>query len=177
MSVASCLAGTVAVTLGEAHAVPEPGRGEQTMTPDELRTRPTARHAILYDGHCRFCTAGARKLALLMRRGSVELVDFQQPGALDRFPGISYEACMERMYLVTPDGRVFGGAEAIAQALATLPGVGRLALLYYVPGIRQLLDRLYRLIAANRYRIMGRAVAAGECADGTWALHLKQRKA
>jgi len=147
------------------------------MTPDPVRSPASARYAILYDGHCRFCTAGAGKLASWMRRGSVELVDFQQPGALARFPGLSYEACMERMYLVAPDGRVFGGAEAVARAVATLPVVGWVAFLYHVPGLRQLLDRLYRLIAANRYRIMGRAVAAGECEDGTCALHLKQRRA
>jgi predicted DCC family thiol-disulfide oxidoreductase YuxK len=146
------------------------------MTPDPVGSPISARYAILYDGHCRFCTTGARKLASWMRRGSTELVDFQQPGALARFPGLSYEACMERMYLVAPDGRFFGGAEAVARAVATLPVIGWVAFLYYVPGIRQLLDRLYRLIAANRYRIMGRAVAAGECEDGTCALHLKQRR-
>ena len=147
------------------------------MTPDPVGSPASAHYAILYDGHCRFCTAGARKLASWMRRNSVELVDFQQPGALARFPGLSYEACMQRMYLVAPDGRVFGGAEAVARAVGTLPVVGWAAFLYYVQGIRQLLDRLYRLIAANRYRIMGRAVAAGECAEGTCDLHLKQRRA
>src|SRR5207249_6840241 len=98
----------------------------------------------------------------------------QQPGALDRFPDLSYAACMERLHLVAPDGRRFAGAEAVAQAVATIPVIGRLALLYYLPGVRPLLDRLYRLVAANRYRILGRAVAAGECPGGTCALHLRR---
>ena len=106
-----------------------------------------------------------------MRRRAVERADFQQPGVLARFPGLSYEACMERLHLVAPDGRVFGGAEATAQALATRSVVGRLAYLYYLPGLRLLLDKLYKLIAANRYRLFGRT-AAGPCEGGTCALHV-----
>jgi len=127
---------------------------------------------MLYDGQCRFCTAGAQRLEAWMRRGSVERADFQQPGTLGRFPGLSYEACMERLYLVAPDGRLFGGVEAIVQALATRRILGRLAYLYYVPGLRQLLDLLYRVVAANRYRLLGRRVAAGECEGGTCSLHV-----
>jgi predicted DCC family thiol-disulfide oxidoreductase YuxK len=137
-----------------------------------LQTTPQGKYVILYDGRCRFCTAGSRRLESWMRRGSVERADFQQPDVLARFPGLSYEACMERLHLVAPDGRVFGGVEAIVQALATRGVLGRLAYLYYLPGLRWLLDRLYKLIAANRYRLLGRAVAAEQCEGETCALHV-----
>jgi len=140
-----------------------------------LKTTPPGCFVMLYDGHCRFCTAGARRLEAWMRPGSVERVDFQQPGALERFPGLTYEKCMERLHLVTPDGRVFGGVEAIVRAVMTRPIVGKVGLLYFVPGLRWLLDGLYRMIAANRYRLMGRAVAAGQCDGGTCALHYPPR--
>jgi predicted DCC family thiol-disulfide oxidoreductase YuxK len=116
---------------------------------------------------------GAKRLQRLARPGAIELVNFQEPGALDRFPGISHEACMRQMYLVAPDGRVVGGFEAAVQALATRPGVGWLAYGYYLPGVRLVCDLIYALIAANRYRIMGRAVAAGECEGGACALHAR----
>ncbi len=137
------------------------------------QTTPPGRHVLLYDGLCRFCTAGARRFVRWMRRPGAELVDFQQPGALNRFPGLSHDTCMKAMQLVTPDGRVYQGAEALAQALATRRFLGAVAYLYYVPGLRQLLDFLYARVAANRYRIMGKAVSAGECRDGTCALHLR----
>jgi predicted DCC family thiol-disulfide oxidoreductase YuxK len=127
---------------------------------------------LLYDGHCNFCTAGARKFATLARPGTLDLVSFQEPGALDRFPGITHEACMTQMYLVTPAGRVYGGFEAAVQALTTRPLLGLVARSYYLPGVRQLCDWIYARIAANRYRLMGKAVAAGECDGGTCALHL-----
>lgn len=138
----------------------------------EPRTTPPGRYVLLYDGLCKFCIAGARKLAALARPGILDLVSFQEPGALDRFPGIPLEACLRQMYLVTPDGRVYGGFEAAVCAVATRRGIGLLAYAYYLPGLRWLLDTWYAWIAARRYRIMGKAVAAGECADGTCSLHI-----
>jgi predicted DCC family thiol-disulfide oxidoreductase YuxK len=138
-----------------------------------LQTIPPGRFVILYDGQCRFCTEGSRRLEAWMRRACVERADFHLPSVLDRFPGLAHEKCMQRLHLVAPDGRVFAGVEAIVRALATRPLLGRLALLYFVPGLRQLLDGLYKVIAAHRYRLMGRAVAAGECEGGTCSIHFQ----
>ncbi len=135
-------------------------------------TTPPGKYVLIYDGLCKFCTASVHRFVRWMGPVETELLDFQPPGALDRFPGLTHGACMKAMQLVTPDGRVYSGAEAIVRALATRRIVGRLAYVYYLPGLRQLLDWLYARIAANRYRIMGKAVAAGECAGGTCALHL-----
>src|SRR5262245_30973984 len=144
------------------------------MTTAARKTAPPGRHVILYDGHCRFCTAGARRLASWVKRGGVELADFQRPDVLSRFPGIPYEACMDRLHLVAPAGHVFAGMEAVARAVGTLP-FGGLAGVYYVAGFRQLADVLYDLVAANRYRLLGRAVGSGGCEGGTCALHVPQR--
>jgi predicted DCC family thiol-disulfide oxidoreductase YuxK len=136
------------------------------------QTTPPGKYVLIYDGLCKFCTAGAHRLVRWMGGVDVELLDFQRPGALDRFPGLTYEDCMRAMQLVTPAGRVFHGFEAAARAFATRRFLGAVAYLYYVPGLRQLLDWLYARVAANRYRIMGKAVAAGACEGGTCALHL-----
>lgn len=121
---------------------------------------------VLYDGRCRFCTAQAARLARWARPGALELRDFHQPGALDAFPAITFDACMEAMHAVAPDGRVFRGAEAAVRAVATRRLPFAAAYAYYVPGIRQAADALYRRIAARRYRL-----AAAACNDGTCALH------
>jgi predicted DCC family thiol-disulfide oxidoreductase YuxK len=97
----------------------------------------------------------------------VELVSFQDEGVLGRFPGVSHEACMQRMHVVRPDGRVFAAAEAVARALTLLPLVGWVGFLYYVPGVRQLAELGYRVVAKNRYRIAGRE----GCDNGTCSLH------
>lgn len=141
------------------------------MSAPICQTVAPRRYVVLYDGHCRFCDAQSRKLTSWMRSGSVERRDFQRSGVPEQFPGLTWEACMERLHLVTPDGRVFAGAEAICRALTTLPIVGPLAWLYYTPGLRQLIDRVYAMIAARRYRWFGRAVAEGDCDGGTCSLH------
>jgi predicted DCC family thiol-disulfide oxidoreductase YuxK len=135
-------------------------------------TKPPDTNVVLYDGLCKFCTAQTGKLTALARPGAVRLVNFQEPGVLEQFPGLTHEACMQAMHLITPSGRIYRGFEAAVQALATRPLLGRIAYLYYyVPGIRWLCEAIYRQIAAHRYQIMGKAIAAGECEGGTCALH------
>jgi predicted DCC family thiol-disulfide oxidoreductase YuxK len=137
-------------------------------------TTPPGRYIVLYDGLCKLCDGGSRRLVKLARPGAVERVDFQQPGALDPFPGLTHDECMRQMYLVAPDGRLYAGFEAAVQAIATRRGIGWIAYLYYVPGARQLCDLLYRWIAARRYRLFGKKIAAGACDGGACAVHFRQ---
>lgn len=142
--------------------------------PSQLQTARQERYVVLYDGNCGFCEAQMRNLTALARPGAVQALNLHEPGVLARFPGLSHDECMTAMHLVTPEGRVYRGFEAAARAVATRPVLGWLAYTYYIPGLRQLCDALYRWIAARRYRIMGKAIAAGECASGTCALHAGQ---
>ena len=126
------------------------------------------RWIVLYDGLCRFCTAQAKRLVRLVGNRRVESVSFQDEGVLARFPGVTHEACMLRMHIVRPDGRVFAGAESVARAVTLVPVVGWFAFFYYVPGVRQLAELAYRYVAKNRYRLFGRVE---ECDGGTCHLH------
>ena len=133
-------------------------------------TTPPGKHVVLYDGHCKFCTAQSRRLLRWARSDALELADFQDPRVLTRFPGISHEACMNAMHLVTPDGRVFRGAEAIVQALATRRLFAWIAPVYYLPGLRQLFNTLYAFLAANRYRFWGKTIPS-DCDNGVCRIH------
>ena len=141
------------------------------------QTTPPGKHIILYDGLCKFCSAQTKNLLALAKSDAVEAISFQDSGVLDRFPGVTHEACMEAMHLVTPQGRIFRGFEAAVRAVATRRIVGLLAYGYYLPGIRQICDWTYRRIAARRYEIMGKAVAAGECDGGTCSIHARNHAA
>jgi predicted DCC family thiol-disulfide oxidoreductase YuxK len=139
-------------------------------------TTAPGRYLLFYDGQCQFCELGSRRLVRLARPGLIERVNFQLPGALDAYPELTHDACMQEMKLVTADGRVYGGMEALARALATRRIIGGAAYLYYVPGVRQSLDALYRWLAARRYRVMGKAGTDSACDNGACALHFgKQR--
>ena len=145
-------------------------RKSQEATVAGQRTASPGKYVVLYDGHCPFCTRQSRRLARLAHPGVLETVSFQEPGVLEQFPGLTYEACMKAMHLITPDGRIFLGAEAIVQALTTRRLFVWVLWLYYLPGLRQLVNGLYAFIAANRYRFWGKT-APSECNSGACQIH------
>lgn len=126
--------------------------------------------AIIYDGQCRFCIAGAKRLAKWLPQNKVELIDYHQPGALDRFPSLTPDACAAAMQVVSPAGSIYRGAEGLARAVASRSLLWRWALLYYIPGVRWICDRMYAFIAANRYRIAGRVDSCPACSSGACKL-------
>ena len=120
--------------------------------------------ALLYDGHCQFCIEQMQRLARWLPAGRYHALDFQQAGVLERF-GVSRDDAMRALQYVDARGRVYSGAEAAVRAVG-LRRLGKLAYVYYLPGLRQLFDAIYAAVARNRYKIAGTA-----CADGTCALH------
>ncbi len=133
-----------------------------------------AQHDVLiFDGDCRFCQAQVKRLSRWTGPQLVPL-PLQKPGLLAALD-IDHAQAMRAMQLVTQDGLIFQGVEAVVQALRKRPILGRLLKLYYLPGCRQLADLGYRLIARYRYRIMGRAIARGECDGGSCALHFEAK--
>lgn len=133
-----------------------------------------AKWLLLYDGECRFCIAGSARLAAMARPGLVERVDLRDPAAMARHPSIPHNVDFSAIRLVTPDGRMSSGAEAIARALGSRPAWKMVTWLYWAPGIRQLTDAAYRWVARNRFRIMGRA--APSCDSGSCALPTAERR-
>jgi len=123
---------------------------------------------LLYDGDCRFCVRSARAIERRFGTARVALRNFQQPGVLAAYPAVTHEAAMRRMHAVMPDGRVFAGAEAFARILMSARLIGWLGWVYYVPGLRQVADLGYWVIAKARYRLRGKA---GDCQGGTCHLH------
>ncbi len=111
---------------------------------------------LLYDGTCRFCVAQARRLKRLAGP-SVQAESMYAEGVRDRFPMLPLpgpDGKVGEIKFVDHRGRMTGGAEAIARALMTGP-FGWPARLYFVPGLRQLSNSVYRAIARRRYRLSG----------------------
>ena len=118
---------------------------------------------LLFDGTCRFCTAQAERLRRF-GRGRVNVESAYAPGVRERFPMLPQEGMMGEIKLVDADGRVLGGAAAIARTLEHGGGpLGLVARLYRVWPVRPIADAGYRVIARNRYRIAGRCDDDGQC--------------
>lgn len=120
---------------------------------------------LVYDGECRFC-ANCQKLLQRFVGWRLKTVSSRERDALDLHPELTIERVQARLYLVNGE-QIFGGMEAIAQTLALRP-VGKIALIYYAPLLRSVLDAIYGWIARHRYEIFGRVV--GGCESGACSI-------
>ena len=129
------------------------------------------RDLLLFDGECRFCRAQSDRL---LRWAGPQLTSrpLQQDGLLAELE-IPFDEAMAAMQLITDRGSRHEGLDAVVVALRHRSVIGWLCKLYYLPGLRQLADLGYRIVARYRYAIWGRAVARGECDGGTCHLHLR----
>jgi predicted DCC family thiol-disulfide oxidoreductase YuxK len=107
---------------------------------------------LLYDGDCGFCTSSVGFIRRHIVSG-VEITAFQFAD-LDAL-GTTLDRARHEVLWVE-DGRVHGGARAIARLLAGAAWPWRpLGLLMAVPPVCWLAEGVYRLVAANRMRLPG----------------------
>ena len=95
-----------------------------------------------------------RLLKALDRNRRVRAVPFQKSG-IPASVGLTLEECKASAWAIVPDGSRYRGAEAMNALVAAAIGSGLPLLVYYLPGIRQLQDFIYSLIASNRSRLPG----------------------
>jgi predicted DCC family thiol-disulfide oxidoreductase YuxK len=118
---------------------------------------------MLFDGTCSFCRKQVVRLNALMR-GRVTFESAYDPGVRERFPMVPQHGMLGEMKFVDANGRLFGGAAAIAQAFITSGGIlGLGAYLYKVPPVTQIANVLYKRAAAKRMRLK-QACADENCA-------------
>ena len=127
----------------------------------QLKTTPLDTTVILYDGECVFCRRSRDRLKWLLRDDGLAYLSFRDPGVLERFPGVTEEACELGLQLITTEGTVFSGAEAAVRAVVRRPWFF-MAWAYYFPGLRQATNAAYRWVATHRFGISGRS---SECKD------------
>ncbi|MFG3052904.1 thiol-disulfide oxidoreductase DCC family protein [Kitasatospora sp. NPDC048239] len=121
---------------------------------------------LVFDGDCSFCTTcetwAERYLRQTLASGGWEGVPFQfaDLAALDARAGgrgeVSWERAEREVLWITPAGRVYGGAQAVARLLMRSGGVwaylgGALAL----APVRPLAGAVYRWVSKNRHRMPG----------------------
>ncbi len=103
---------------------------------------------LVYDGDCGFCRRHAERWRLLAG-GAVDLAPYQE--VLSRFPQISPQKFRESVQLVSPDGAVACGAEAVFKVLAHHPRKAWLLGLHrHFPPFRWVSETVYRWVARHR---------------------------
>lgn len=120
------------------------------------------KHVLIYDGRCAICQGSAGLVRRLDWRGRFELVDAHDGAVATRFPDLDPVALMSAIHLITPEGEVLTGFEAVRHQVRYLPLLAWLAPILRLPGMDRLGPRLYALVARSRYRVnrlLGRPVA------------------
>jgi predicted DCC family thiol-disulfide oxidoreductase YuxK len=120
---------------------------------DVMRTRPV----LVYDGDCGFCTTSVA-FAQKWIKPRCEVTS-RQRARLDAL-GVSEQRAEYEALWVTPDGSVYGGAQAVAKLLSSAGG-GYVVLgaILQLPPVRRVAHAMYRLVADNRHRLPGSTAA------------------
>ncbi|TFV51720.1 DCC1-like thiol-disulfide oxidoreductase family protein [Blastococcus sp. TF02A_35] len=115
------------------------------------------RPALVFDGDCAFCSRSAG-LARRMLPADADVVPWQQVDLASA--GVTAERAQREVLWVDRHGTVTGGAAAVALALRAAGGPwALLGFLLWLPPARWLAPSVYRLVAANRYRLPGGTAA------------------
>src|SRR5687767_6952228 len=88
---------------------------------------------VIYDGHCRFCTNQVRNLAKWDGRSRLAFLSLHDERVAQQYPDLTHEQMMEQMYVVTRNGRRYGGAAAFRYLTRRLPRLWVLAPMMHVP--------------------------------------------
>lgn len=128
-----------------------------------VRSRAEHEAELLFDSDCGFCTRAVGVLRRIDRKGRVRILPLQSGEALAHF-GVTQEQALMQVWALDPRGGLSGGAEAVNVALSAALGIGAPLWLYRLPGVGWCQERVYRAVAANRYRLPGSSAA---CSVGT----------
>lgn len=111
------------------------------------------RYQVLYDEQCEICQAGAAWLRLLDRDGSVECIHYLSSQLLSSDHRFAPDACARELHVLDANGCLWVGGAAVRELARQFPQTRWIGLLLELQPLRWLSDRLYSLVARNRYQL------------------------
>ena len=138
---------------------------EETWTRFEGGRQKKKLVTMVYDADCGVCLALARLIKRLDLRQNLafqgnddleELILRRDGGALERVvmpKEVTFELVQETVLAIDAEGHVFTKARAVARMIRALPLGAPIAFVMTLPGIVNLLDALYGVVAARRQSI------------------------
>ena len=110
---------------------------------------------VFYDGECPLCRREIAMLRRWDRRSRIRFTDLTDPAFDPATVGRTRDQLMAEIHGRLPNGQLIVGVE-VFRRLYTAVGWGWMMPVTRWPGIRQILDVLYRLFARHRLRLTGR---------------------
>ncbi len=110
------------------------------------------RYKIVYDGQCGFCRRSLDQLKVMDLFCRCEYLDYHSVTNLSSLhPALTQEAAARQMYVLTPNGKLFGGFFAFRQLAWIMPMLFPLLFILYLPFMDWTGSAAYRWIAGHRY--------------------------
>lgn len=123
-----------------------------------MSTHELAPAIIVFDGDCALCSGWVRFLLRHDREARYRFAAMQAPTGRALLVEHGIDPDDPGSFLLLEDGRAWTDTDAIRRVVTGLGGIWCIAhLLGWIP--RRLRDRIYRLVARNRYRWFGRNAA------------------
>jgi predicted DCC family thiol-disulfide oxidoreductase YuxK len=115
-------------------------------------TDSKGRHAhgwLFFDAECAFCTRCARWVAPILERRGLAVAPLQDP-RVSVLLGVSHQDLLRELRFLLSDGRQYGGADAVLAVAREIWWGRPLVWIAQFPGMRKLMRRGYRRVAARR---------------------------
>jgi len=108
---------------------------------------------LIYDDNCPFCRGWIERVKRLDRNGLVRLAPLSNPPANMAIKSPDKEALMREIHLVSPDGDLFKGADAVSRLAVMFPRTRLAGVILSAPVIRIFARYVYRVVARWRYGV------------------------
>ncbi len=122
------------------------------------KTNQTGENAVAgwlaFDATCAFCVRGVARTRAILERRHIQPVPLQTDWVRKQL-GLAEGEQTDRMWLLLPDGRHLGGADALIELARRVGWARPAAWIATIPGMRNLMQRGYLWIARRRHCLGG----------------------
>jgi len=104
---------------------------------------------VLYDAECPFCCEWMARLEPVLTRRGFDLAPLQSPWVQECLD-LKFDPPLTEMNVLTPDGKVMGGADAVVFLARFVWWAWPLYALSWFPGMKVILSRVYCWLSRRR---------------------------
>lgn len=108
---------------------------------------------LIYDDKCEICNVGIGKVRKLDQTGLIKLVPLSNPIVPPDIKLPTIQEMKEQMYLISPVGNSYKGANAVAELLKVFPESKLAGAIISLPLIKPLARLFYAMVAKNRMKL------------------------
>ena len=108
---------------------------------------------LIYDDYCDICNLGVEKVKKIDKTNLIKLVPLSNPQVPPEIKLPSKDEMQKQMYLISPDGVTFKGADAVARLMTIFPQSKLLGNIVSFPLFRPIARLIYTIVAKNRMKL------------------------